>query len=222
MDSSKTTTLEGTTIKVAIIEDQRDIRECLSFLINGTEGFACTGSYRSMEEALDRIGHQLPDIVLSDIGLPGMNGIEGVRVLKERHPDLLILMSTIYDDEERVFDAICAGACGYLLKKTPPAKLLESIREAVGGGAPMTPEVARRVIKLFREIRPPERANYDLTPHETRLLKLFVEGHNYKTAATEIGVSINTINFHVRNIYSKLQVHSRSEAVAKALRDRLV
>jgi DNA-binding NarL/FixJ family response regulator len=222
MDDSNTTKRDGAAIKVAIIEDQRDIRECLSFLINGTEGFSCTGSYNSMEEALDRISHQLPDIVLSDIGLPGMNGIEGVRILKERHPDLLILMSTIYDDEERVFDAICAGACGYLLKKTPPAKLLESIREAVAGGAPMTPEVARRVIKIFREIRPPERANYDLTPHETRLLKLFVQGHNYKTAAAEMGVSINTINFHVRNIYSKLQVHSRSEAVAKALHDRLV
>jgi DNA-binding NarL/FixJ family response regulator len=207
---------------VAIIEDQRDIRECLTFLINGTEGFSCTGSYRSMEEALDRIGASLPDVVLADIGLPGMNGIEGVRILKERHPDLLILMSTVYDDDERVFDAICAGACGYLLKKTPPARLLESIREAVNGGAPMTPEVARRVVKLFREVRPPERANYELTPHEVRLLKLFVEGHNYKTAATELGVSVNTINFHVRNIYDKLQVHSRSEAVAKALLNRLV
>lgn len=212
----------GAPIKVAIIEDQRDIRECLTFLINGTDGFECTGSYRSMEEALDRIGHQVPDIVLSDIGLPGMNGIDGVRVLKQRHPELLIVMSTIYDDDERVFDAICAGACGYLLKKTPPAKLLESIREAVAGGAPMTPEVARRVINLFREVRPPERANYELTPHEIRLLKLFVEGHNYKTAAAELNVSINTINFHVRNIYDKLQVHSRSEAVAKALLNRLV
>jgi DNA-binding NarL/FixJ family response regulator len=151
-----------------------------------------------------------------------MNGIDGVRILKQRHPDLLILMSSVYDDDERVFDAICAGACGYLLKKTPPSRLLESIREAVAGGAPMTPEVARRVIRLFREIRPPERANYDLTPHETRLLKLFVEGHNYKTAATELGVSVNTINFHVRNIYEKLQVHSRSEAVAKALLNRLI
>jgi DNA-binding NarL/FixJ family response regulator len=224
MDNPNTspTRAAGAPIKVAIIEDQRDIRECMTFLINGTEGFACTGSFRTMEEALDRIGQHLPDIVLTDIGLPGMNGIKGVRVLKERYPDLLILMSTIYDDEERVFDAICAGACGYLLKKTPPARLLESIREAVAGGAPMTPEVARRVIKLFREIRPPERANYELTPHETRLLKLFVEGHNYKTAAAELDVSINTINHHVRNIYSKLQVHSRSEAVAKALRDRLV
>lgn len=216
------TRVPGSPIKVAIIEDQRDIRECLTFLINGTEGFSCTGGYRSMEEALDRIGSALPDIVLADIGLPGMNGIEGVKILKERYPDLLILMSTVYDDDERVFDAICAGACGYLLKKTPPAKLLESIREAVAGGAPMTPEVARRVITLFRDVRPPERANYELTPHEVRLLKLFVEGHNYKTAAAEIGVSVNTINFHVRNIYDKLQVHSRSEAVAKALLNRLV
>lgn len=209
-------------IRVSIVEDQRDIRECLTFLINGTAGYTCTGSFRTMEETLDRIGHQLPDVLLSDIGLPGMSGIEGIRILKERHPDLLILMLTVYDDDERIFDAMCAGASGYLLKKTPPARLLESLKEIVSGGAPMSPEVARRVIKLFREIRPPERADYQLTPHETRLLKLFVEGHNYKTAAAELGVSVNTINFHVRNVYEKLQVHSRSEAVAKALRDRLV
>ena len=209
-------------IRVAIIEDQRDIRECLTFLVNGTEGYSCTGSYRTMEEALEKIGHQLPDIVLSDIGLPGMDGIEGIKVLKERHPTLLVLMLTVYDDDERIFDAMCAGASGYLLKKTPPARLIESLREAVQGGAPMSPEVARRVIALFREIRPPERADYELTPHETRVLKLFVEGHNYKTAAAELGVSVNTINFHVRSIYEKLQVHTRSEAVAKALLNRLV
>ena len=209
-------------IKVAIIEDEREIRECLALLVNGSEGYTCTGSYRTMEEALDRIAHQLPDVVLSDIGLPGMNGIDGVRLLKQRYPDLLVLMLTVYDDDERIFDAMCAGACGYLLKKTPPARLLESLKEAVGGGAPMSPEVARRVIALFREIRPPERADYHLTPHETRLLKLFVEGHNYKTAAAELRVSVNTVNFHVRSIYDKLQVHSRSEAVAKALLNRLV
>jgi len=207
---------------VAIIEDQRDIRECLTFLINGTEGYSCTGSYRTMEEALDKISHQLPDVVLSDIGLPGMDGIEGVRILKERYPNLLSLMLTVYDDDERIFDAMCAGASGYLLKKTPPARLIESLREAVQGGAPMSPEVARRVITLFREIRPPDRADYQLTPHETRLLKLFVEGHNYKTAAAELGVSVNTVNFHVRSIYEKLQVHTRSDAVAKALLNRLV
>lgn len=209
-------------IKVAIVEDERDIRECLSFLVSGTPGFACTGSFRSMEDALDKIGHGMPDVVLSDIGLPGMSGIEGIKLLKSRYPNLLILMLTVYDDDERIFDAMCAGASGYLLKKTPPVKLLESLREAVQGGAPMSPEVARRVITLFREIRPPERADYQLTPHETRLLKLFVEGHNYKTAAVELGVSVNTVNFHVRSIYEKLQVHSRSEAVAKALLNRLV
>jgi DNA-binding NarL/FixJ family response regulator len=209
-------------IRVAIVEDERDIRESLTFLVNGTSGYSCTGSYRTMEEAIEGIPRQLPDVVLSDIGLPGMSGIDGVRLLKERHPELLLLMLTVYDDDDRIFDAICAGACGYLLKKTPPARLLDSLKEAVGGGAPMSPEVARRVIALFRQIRPPERANYDLTPHETRLLKLFVEGHNYKTAAAELRVSVNTVNFHVRSIYSKLQVHSRSEAVAKALLNRLV
>jgi len=212
----------GDPIKVAIIEDEREIRECLALLVNGTDGYACTGAFRSMEEALEKIPRQLPDVVLSDIGLPGMTGIEGVRLLKERHPDLLVLMLTVYDDDERIFDAMCAGACGYLLKKTPPARLLASLDEVVAGGAPMSPEVARRVIALFREIRPPERADYQLTPHETRLLKLFVEGHNYKTAAAELRVSVNTVNFHVRSIYDKLQVHSRSEAVVKALLNRLV
>jgi DNA-binding NarL/FixJ family response regulator len=209
-------------IKVAIIEDEREIRECLTVLVNGSDGYSCTGSYRSMEEALESIPRQLPDVVLSDIGLPGMSGIDGVRILKERYPDLLVLMLTVYDDDERIFAAMCAGACGYLLKKTPPARLLDSLSEVVAGGAPMSPEVARRVIALFREIRPPERADYHLTPHETRLLKLFVEGHNYKTAAAELRVSVNTVNFHVRSIYDKLQVHSRSEAVVKALLNRLV
>ena len=214
--------LEPDIIKVAIIEDRREIRDGLGMLINGTEGFKCSGAYRSMEDALARIGSDLPNVALCDIGLPGMSGIEGMRILKEQFPNLLLLMLTVYDDDERIFDALCAGACGYLLKKTPPAKLLEGLREAVNGGSPMSPEVARRVIALFRDIRPPERADYELTPHETRLLKLLVEGHNYKTAALELNVSINTISFHMRHIYEKLQVHSKSEAVAKALRDRLV
>src|SRR5215471_15171772 len=205
-------------IKVAIVEDRREIREGLAMLIGGTDGFYCADSYRSAEEALDRIEHSQPDVVLMDIGLPGMSGIQALQLLKERYPKMLLLMLTVYDDDERIFDAMCAGASGYLLKKTPPAKLLESLREAVAGGAPMSPEVASRVISLFREIRPPERADYDLTPHETRLLKLLVEGHNYKTAAAELGVSVHTIDFHLRSIYGKLQVHSKTEAVALALR----
>ncbi|HKV42641.1 MAG TPA: response regulator transcription factor [Blastocatellia bacterium] len=209
-------------VRVAIIEDRREIREALSMLINGTEGFQCSGVYRAMEEALSGIEGELPDVVLADIGLPGMSGIEGVRILRERHPNLLMMMLTVYDDDERIFDALCAGACGYLLKRTSPARLIEGLKEAVQGGAPMSPEVARRVVALFRDIRPPERAAYQLTPHELRLLKLLVEGHNYKTAAAELGVTFHAIHFHMRNIYAKLQVHSKSEAVSKALRDRIV
>jgi len=209
-------------IKAAIVEDQREIREALTALINGTPGYKCAGSFRSMEEALEKVRYELPDVMLCDIGLPGMSGIEGIRILKESHPGLLLLMLTVYDDDERIFDALCAGACGYLLKRTPPVRLLESLREAVTGGAPMSPEVANRVITLFREIRPPDRSDYELTPHETRLLKLLVEGHNYTTAAAELGVSYNTIKFHMRHIYEKLQVHSKSEAVSKALQNRLV
>jgi len=210
------------TIRTAIVEDIRDIREGLTTLINFTEGFSCNGSYRSMEDAIPRIRGNVPHVLLSDIGLPGMSGIEGIRILKEQYPEMTVLMLTVYDDDERIFDALCAGATGYLLKRTAPAKLLENIREAVSGGAPMSPEVASRVIALFREIRPPEKVDYDLTPHETRMLKLLVEGHNYTTAAEELGVSINTIKFHMRHIYEKLQVHSKSEAVSKALQNRLV
>ena len=211
-----------TSIRVAIVEDQRDIREGLTTLINGTDGYRCTGAYRSMEEGLEGIKRNMPDIALCDIGLPGMSGIEGIRILKERHPELQLMMLTVYDDDDRIFDALCAGACGYLLKRTSPKRLLESLSEAASGGAPMSPEVASRVVKLFRDIRPPEKADYELTPHETRLLKLLVEGHNYTTAAEELGVSYNTVKFHMRRIYEKLQVHSKSEAVAKALRDRII
>lgn len=210
------------TITIAIVEDIRDIREGLTTLINFTDGFTCIGSYRSMEEAMPRIAANVPDVLLSDIGLPGMDGIEGIRKLKADHPEMNVLMITVFDDDERIFDALCAGATGYLLKRTPPAKLLENIREAVSGGAPMSPEVASRVIKLFREVRPKERIDHDLTPHETRLLKLLVDGHNYTTAAEELGVSYNTIKFHMRHIYEKLQVHSKSEAVSLALKARIV
>ena len=220
---AKMAPMSGTTaLKVGIIEDQPKIREGLRTLIDGTEGYRCVGSFGSMEEALAKVEHELPDVLLVDIGLPGMSGIEGTRRVKDLHPGLAVLMLTVYDDDRRIFDALCAGACGYLLKKTPPARLLECLNEVVGGGAPMSPEVARRVVALFREIRPPEQADYQLTPHEIRILTLLVEGHNYKTAADELDVSINTIRFHMRSIYEKLQVHSKSEAVSKALRNRII
>jgi len=209
-------------IRTAIVEDRREIREGLAILIGATEGFACTGSYRSMEEALPRIEQDRPDVVLVDLGLPGMSGIEGIRILKQRQPAIRLLVLSIYEDDDRIFDALCAGASGYLLKRTQPARLLESLREAASGGAPMSPEVAQRVIELFRRVRPPAKADYDLTPHEIRILRLLVDGHNYKTAAAELKLSVNTIAFHFKHIYEKLQVHSKSEAVAKVLRSGLL
>jgi DNA-binding NarL/FixJ family response regulator len=132
------------------------------------------------------------------------------------------LVLSVYDDDARIFAALCAGACGYLLKNTDPTRLIEGLRSAMEGGSPMSPVVARRVITLFREIRPPEHSTYDLTPHETRLLRMMVEGHNYKSAAKEFGVTTHAVSFHMRRVYEKLQVHSKSEAVAKALKNRLV
>lgn len=228
MFQETTNAMENTTpipvpqdIKVAVIEDLRDIREGLATMLNFTGGFRCVGKFGSMEEALRNISRDMPDVVLSDIGLPGMDGIEGIGILKERYPEMIILMLSVYNDNERVFDALCAGAVGYLLKKTPPAEIIESIREAVAGGAPMSPEIARKVITIFRDFRPPERVDYDLTPHEERLLKMMVDGHTKKSAAAEIGVSVNTVSFHLKRVYEKLQVHSKSEAVAKALRNRI-
>lgn len=207
---------------VATIEDRREIREGLAALIDDAPGFHCVGRYRSMEEALDGFRTRPADLALVDIELPGMSGLEGMRLLREQYPRMLLLMLTVYDDDDRIFEALCAGACGYLLKKTPPARLLESLREAVDGGAPMSPDVARRVIRLFRDVRPPEKSDYDLTPHEIRLLKLMVDGHSYKSAAAILHVTPHTISFHLRHIYEKLEVHSKSEAVAKALRSRIV
>lgn len=213
---------DGNTIKVVLIEDQRDVREGLSVLINGSAGFRCIGAFRTMEEGLRAVNDEVPDVVLTDIGLPGMSGVRGTEILKASHPDLPVVALTVYDDDEDVFDALCAGASGYLLKNTPPAKLLESLKEVASGGAPMSPEIALRVIRLFREFRPSPRASHSLTQQETELLKLLVDGHTYKTSATKLGISVSTVSFHLQNIYQKLQVHSKSEAVAKGLRERLV
>jgi DNA-binding NarL/FixJ family response regulator len=206
-------------IKVAIVEDQEKIRAGLVALISGTEGFVCTGGWESMEDALVGLSKALPDIVLVDIGLPGLSGIEGIRLMKERYPDLLALVLTVHENEDRIFSALCMGACGYLLKGTPPARLIESLREAVQGGSPMSPQIARRVVQHFQSPRKP---THNLTHHELRLLGMLVDGHHYQTAAAQLGVSVNTIRFHLRRIYEKLQVHSKSEAVAKALRERLI
>lgn len=207
-------------VNVAIIEDRPEILKGLENLIRYTEGLSCIGSFSTMEDGLKKLPENLPDVLLCDIGLPKMDGITGIKILKEQFPHLKILMLTVFDDDNRIINAICAGACGYLLKNIPPKKLVEAISEAMTGGAPMSPEIARRVIELFRKNPPPKQTDYGLTPHETRLLKLLVEGHNYNTAAASLKISINTVSFHIKNIYDKLQVHSKSQAVAKALQNR--
>lgn len=209
-------------ITVAVVEDRPEVRDALVALLDGTPGFCCTGSYGSMEAALRDLANRLPRVALIDLGLPGMSGIDGIRALRSAHPDLLSVALTVHDDDARIFDALCAGASGYLLKGTRPGRLLESIQDVATGGAPMSPEVARRVVTLFRNIRPPARAKYDLTPHEQRLLGLLADGLTYKDAAATLDVSVNTIAFHIRNIYDKLQVHSAHEAVARALREGLI
>jgi DNA-binding NarL/FixJ family response regulator len=218
-DAPKTT---SGTIRVVVIEDERELRNGLQVLLNMTENFRCVGNFRAMEEALRQLEKETPDLILTDIGLPNMNGIEGTRIMRERFPELPIVVLTVHGEDDKIFQALCAGANGYLLKNTPPTRIIEALREVFDGGAPMSPSVARRVVSLFRQFSPPETANYRLTEQETRILKMLVDGHHYKTAAYELGISTSTVSFHLKNIYEKLHVHSKTEAVAKALRERLV
>jgi len=204
-------------ITVAIVEDQAQTREGLAVLIDGTKGFRTVGAYASMEDALEKLPQSRPDIALCDIELPGMTGIEGVRRLKSRWPELQILMLTVFADNDHVFEAICAGASGYLLKDTPPARLVESIRELHEGGAPMSPEIARKVVAMFSKVVPPKREEHRLSARELEILQLLAEGHSYKTAAKALSLSLDTVRFHIRNIYEKLHVRSRGQAVARRL-----
>ena len=211
------------TISVGIVEDQRLTREGLRALVDGSDGFSCIGAWRSMEEALAaQPAAGPPQVVLLDIGLPGMSGIEGIPRLRAKWPSAALVVLTVYEDNERVFEALCSGGNGYLLKNTTPPKLLEGVQDAVRGGAPMSPGIARQVVEVFRRFRPPEKSNCNLTHHEIRLLKLLARGHSYRTAATQLGVTVNTIAFHIKSIYGKLRVHSKTEAVARALRDHLL
>lgn len=208
-------------IRVGIVEDDSGIREGLSVLIGGSPGYRCVGRYDSVEQALRGMPGEMPDVLLLDINLPGMRGSDGVAMFKERFPAVQILMLTVYAEQSLVFDSICNGACGYLLKTTPPARLIEAIREVQDGGAPMSPEIARKVVSLFQKTR---RARLDpgLTPHEQRLLKLLAEGLSYQALAEHFDISINTVRNYIRRIYDKLHVHSKSEAVSKALRNGLI
>lgn len=209
-------------IRIAIVEDDTAAREGLRMLIDGTHGFRCAGTWGSAEQALRGLSSPPPDVLLLDIQLPGLPGSEAVRFFHERYPEMAILMLTLHDDEDRIFESLCNGARGYLLKKTPPARLLEAIREARDNGAPLSPEIAHKVVRLFREMKPPQKIGEDLTRQEVRLLALLAEGYSYQAAADDLKVSINTVRNYIRSIYEKLHVHSKSEAVSKALKARLI
>jgi DNA-binding NarL/FixJ family response regulator len=211
-------------ISVMIVEDNDAIREGLKQLINGTDGYSCLAAYSESEKMLKEIGSVCPDVLLMDLGMPGMGGIEGIKRAKSLFPDLTILVLTVYDENEHIFEAICAGACGYLVKKTPPSKLLEAIKEAYEGGAPMSSNIARKVIDFFQLKKPVnnEKSSYFLTPREKEILKGLVEGKSFKTIADSTFISIETVRFHFRNIYKKLHVHSQSEAVAKAIKEGII
>jgi DNA-binding NarL/FixJ family response regulator len=209
-------------IAVALIDDEQAIRKGLGLLIRGTPGYRCVGTFITVEEARRRLGRDLPDVLLLDINLPGISGSEGARVLHEEYPSVQILMLTVYDEDSHIFESMCNGASGYLLKRTPPGELLEAIRDVHQGGAPMSPEVARKVVQLFRKTKPVKRIDHDLTPHEIRLLGFLADGYSYQAAADRLHVSINTIRDYVRSIYDKLHVHSKTEAVRKALQAGII
>jgi DNA-binding NarL/FixJ family response regulator len=213
------------TLRIAVVEDDAAAQEALRLLIDGTRGFRCVGAYGSAELALEALGPPdvpSPDVLLLDINLPGMLGSEAARFFHQRHPGMAILMLTLFYDEDRIFEALCNGASGYLLKKTPPAKLLEAVREARERGAPLSPDIAHKVLRLFREIRPPARGENDLTRLELKLLSLLADGHSYQSAAAGMRVSPDAIPGFIRSIYGKLRVHSRSEAVSRVLKTGLV
>jgi len=210
-------------IRVAIFDDNKNLLNSLFQLINGSAGFECTGAFPNCDELLDDLKKSAPDVVLMDIEMPGISGIEAVRLIKRNLPKVKILMETVFEDDEKVFASICNGAEGYILKNTPPAMILAAIREVYEGGAPMTPSIASKVLKMFRsQTSPVEEDNSNLSPREREILSCLVDGMSYKLIAEKCCISIDTVGGHIRKIYEKLQVHSKSEAVVKAIRGKIV
>ena len=209
-------------IKILIYEDNPQLREGLIMLLNGTSGFDVLAAFKNCNNVADEVEAFRPDVVLMDIDMPGTNGLQGLKLIRQRNTDVKVLMLTVFDDNKNIFEALKSGANGYILKKTQPAKLLEYIQDVEGGGAPMTSSIAAQVLKMFSEIEIPATHNYNLSEREKTVLQFLVNGYSYKMIAAEMFISIDTVRSHIKKIYEKLQVNSKSEAVAKAFKNRIL
>ena len=209
-------------IKILIYEDNPQLREGLTMLINGTTGFEVLAGFKNCNNVAAEVEAFRPDVVLMDIDMPGTNGLQGLQLIREKNTDVKVLMLTVFDDNKNVFEALKQDGNGYVLKKTPPAKLLEYIQDVESGGAPMTSSIATQVLKMFSEIEIPASQDYNLSEREKTVLQFLVNGYSYKMIAAEMFIAIDTVRSHIKKIYEKLQVNSKSEAVAKAFKNRIV
>lgn len=212
-------------IRVVIFEDRKLIRDAFEAIVNGTPGLTCAGSYSNAYDLLHQIQKANPDVILMDIEMPGIDGITATKMIHSRMPGIRILIQTVFDDDDKVFNAICAGASGYVMKNTTPAKLVESIIEVYNGGAPMSPSIAAKVLTLFQKIAPPRptiEESFHLSKREKEILALMVDGHSFKTIADKNFIGYETVRTHVKKIYQKLHVASMTEAVVKAIRHGLI
>jgi DNA-binding NarL/FixJ family response regulator len=213
-------------LRIAIFDDNKNIRESIKMLLDTVPDFEVVGSYSHVLDCVDDVKECRPDVVLMDIEMPGMTGIEAVKQIKKEFPQIQVLMQTVFEDDDRVFDSICSGASGYILKNFLNTKLIDSITELQYGGSPMSPSIARKVLNKMQQIpqfiRPEEAPNYDLTPREKEVLSCIVEGLAYKMIADKLTISYETVRSHVKKIYEKLHVASLTEAVSKAMKERIV
>ena len=209
-------------IKLLLYEDNPQLREGLTMLIDGSEGFSVLAAYKNCNNVAAEVEAWKPDVILMDIDMPGTNGIEGLKLIREKNDDVKVLMLTVFDDNRNVFEALKNGANGYVLKTTPPAKLLEFITEAASGGAPMTASIATQVLKMFSQVNAPKSEDYNLSDREKEVLQLLVDGYSYKMIASQMFIAIDTVRSHIKKIYEKLHVNSKSEAVARAFKDRIL
>jgi DNA-binding NarL/FixJ family response regulator len=212
-----------TMIRIAIFDDHRHRRDALKLMISLRTDMICTGDYANCNNLVADLRDNVPDVVLMDIDMPGINGIEGVKLLQQHYPATLIIMQTVFEEEDKIFNSLLAGAHGYILKNAPNDKMIEGILDVVNGGAPMTPSIARQVLTYFNK-RPNKatKEEFNLSKREMELLDLLVKGYSHKMIAAELFISINTVNNHIKKIYEKLHVHSVSEAVSTAIKKNIV